>query len=66
MADKPPEGLVLRHELLIIDANLVAPLDTARAFHTTQNLIQDLLSALGMSPLGQLETYPATDLRAPG
>ena len=56
----------LRHEILILDTHLSAPLDETRQQKITKDFVVDALAALGMSPLGELNVFPATDLRAPG
>ncbi len=60
------EPIVLNHEMFILDANLKGLLDQSQMNEITNNLIDDLLKALGMAKLGKLEIYPAFDLRAPG
>lgn len=57
--------LILQHELFVLDANLVEslPPEGPEIMHA---LVKSLLTTLGMEKLGSFETYPATDLRAPG
>ncbi|MDO8648745.1 MAG: hypothetical protein Q7R81_03090 [Candidatus Peregrinibacteria bacterium] len=62
----PEDGLSLQHEHFMIDANLRMPLNEESKYSETMSLVADLLIALGMSELGKLELYSATDLRAPG
>ncbi len=62
---QPDPAFALRHEIVILDAALTAPLPEdgtmlARAF------VADLLRTLRMEPLAPLSVYPATDDRAPG
>lgn len=64
--DQTQEPIVLNHEMFILDANLKGLLDQTHMNEITNNLIDDLLKALGMAKLGKLEIYPAFDLRAPG
>lgn len=60
------EPIVLSHEMLILDTYLKHALDQSRMDEITNNLIDELISELGMEKLGPLEIYPATDPRAPG
>lgn len=56
----------LLHEIFVLDAHLTTLLDQSRAGEITRNLIDKLLFALRMDELGELQIYPAADLRAPG
>jgi len=56
----------LRHEIFVLDAHLKAALDQSRAKEITIKLVDALLMSLRMEELGELQIYPATDLRAPG
>jgi hypothetical protein len=64
--DIPDSGFALRHEIFILDANLLTALDQTHMKPITRTLIDALLHVLGLEELGPLELYPATDLRAPG
>lgn len=59
-------ALKLVHEILVLDAFLVKPLDQARYESITRGFVGDLLEALGMDALGALGIYPAVDQREPG
>ena len=60
------KSLALKHEIFILDANLLGHLNEASHQENTQSLIQDLLKALNMETLGPLEIFMAFDKRAPG
>lgn len=60
------KALALRHEMLILDANLVYRLDPKKYVKTTTNVVNALLRALKMSTLGDLQIFKAVDLNAPG
>jgi hypothetical protein len=64
----PPakSSLNLNHEILILDALLEKELDESKMNEITRTLVEDLIQALGMKPLGPLEIYPAADLDYPG
>ncbi|MDB4978139.1 MAG: hypothetical protein JWM56_325 [Candidatus Peribacteria bacterium] len=68
MDDHPPpdEQFAIKHELFVLDTNLIHSLDQTNMDSITRNLINDLMAALGLEPLGPLELYPAVDMRAPG
>ncbi|MFA7681896.1 MAG: hypothetical protein WCX61_02600 [Candidatus Peribacteraceae bacterium] len=61
-----PSKFTLFHEIFILDAYLQKELDESKKESITQKLIDDLLVALRMDPLGELRIFPAADLRAPG
>ncbi len=67
-SDQPPpdQGFAIKHELFVLDANLTSPLDQTNMESLTRGLVDDLLDVLGLTELGPLEMYPATDMRAPG
>lgn len=56
----------LVHEILVLDAFLVKPLDQGRCESITKDFVADLLDALGMEALAELGIYSAVDLREPG
>ena len=60
------EPLRLEHQMLVLDAGLIAALDVQHYRSITRRFIEDLLGSLGMAPLGELGIYPAVDKRAPG
>lgn len=62
----PASHFGLLHEIFVLDAHLQKPLDQSRAFEITRNLVDSILTALRMEELGELQIYPAMDLRAPG
>lgn len=62
----PTDGFSLRHEIFVLDAHLADVLDVSKYKEITNSLIDQLLASLGMEKLGDLQIYPATDLRAPG
>lgn len=66
MGKNDSDNFALSHQLLVIDANLVAPLSEPHQKEITENFVYELLGALGMEELGPLEVYPAVDDRAPG
>lgn len=59
-------ALTLAHEILVLDAALLKPLDCQQQEPITRRFVAELLLNLGMEPLGPLAIYPATDERAPG
>jgi len=59
-------SLTLTHELLVIDADLRSALSSANMVRITNNFINDMLAALKMTKLNELQISPAADLRAPG
>ncbi len=56
----------LVHEILVLDAFLISPLDQEQYESITQNFVADLLESLRMERLGELCIYPAVDLSEPG
>lgn len=56
----------LVHEILVLDALLLRPLDSERYEAITRAFVNDLLRAMGMEALGELGIYPALDQREPG
>lgn len=60
------DGFALRHEIFVLDAHLEESLDESRYEEITVSLINKLLKTLGMERLGELQIYPAVDMRAPG
>ncbi|MBU0766363.1 hypothetical protein KKF55_01075 [Patescibacteria group bacterium] len=61
-----PSNFTLFHEIFILDAYIQRKLDESKKDSITKNLVNDLLTALRMDPLGDLNIFPAVDLRAPG
>lgn len=61
-----PEPLVLKHEILVLDAVLKKELDPKSRKQDCVRLIKHLLRSLKMEELGPLQFYDAADLRAPG
>lgn len=61
----PQDNFALRHEIIILDAQLTSPLEEA-GWPTARAFTEDLLRTLRMEPLAPLAVYPATDDRAPG
>lgn len=67
MSDNPAaSGFALKHEIFVLDAHLEEALDETQHESITLHLINKLLETLGMEPLGDLQIYPAVDMRAPG
>lgn len=64
--DLEAESLHLVHEILVLDAFLVKPLDQGRYTSITRDFVADLLNVLGMETLGELGIFPAVDQREPG
>ena len=58
--------LALKHQIFILDANLLGHLNEKTYRESTQNLMNHLLQALKMKKLGPLQVFPAEDKRAPG
>ena len=58
--------LALKHEIFILDANLLKPLSERTYQQDSKCLIDDLLQTLEMEPLGPLQVLMALDQRAPG
>lgn len=58
--------LALKHEIFILDANLVKLLNESTYKQDTKRLVDDLLKTLEMEPLGPLQVLMALDQRAPG
>lgn len=58
--------LALKHEIFIIDTNLLKPLNESTYQQDAKSLIDDLLQTLEMEPLGPLQVLMALDQRAPG
>lgn len=60
------DGFALQHEIFVLDTHLqeALPMDNHREI--TINLVQKLLDVLGMERLGDMQIYPALDMRAPG
>ena len=56
----------LLHEILVLDAHLKHPLEATNPKPLVRELVDTLLTTLRMEELGELQIYPATDLRAPG
>ena len=61
-----PSNFTLFHEIFILDAYIQRALDESNKDSITRRMIDDLLTALRMDPLGELQIFPAADLRAPG
>ncbi|MCF7845108.1 MAG: hypothetical protein K9M03_04765, partial [Kiritimatiellales bacterium] len=61
-----PSNFALFHEIFILDAYIQKKLDESQKESITRNLVSDLLTALRMDPLGDLQIFDAADLRAPG
>jgi hypothetical protein len=58
--------LRLRHEIMVVDADLEAPLDMGQMYEKTSEFIKDMLEGLGMERLAPLGMHLAMDNRAPG
>ena len=58
--------MALKHQIFILDANLLGHLNEKIYLESTQYLMNDLLRALKMEELGPLQTFMASDERAPG
>lgn len=56
----------LVHEMLVLDAWLVRPLDEKRYRQISRDLVDDLLAALRMEALGELAIFGAVDEKEPG
>lgn len=56
----------LKHEIFILDANLLGHLNEKVYEQSTKYLVDDLLETLEMVRLGPLQVFMASDLRAPG
>ncbi len=65
-----PDGRVsqfaLLHEIFILDAHLIKPLNVDRQQELTSGFIAEFLQTLGLVPLGELGIFEAVDDRAPG
>ena len=66
MSTCPQTGFTLKHEIFILDAHLKEILDPNQKISLATDLVGDLLAKLKMFPLGDLQIFDATDLRAPG
>ncbi len=57
-------GFRLSHQIVVLDAFLCDGLDIDQRERITHELVDGLLGALDMSPLGPVEIYLAADERA--